>query len=446
MASRLVRMCFGKAAKAIPPGRACQTAGRSGAHTAKSFNIRLQVAETMHTPEPRRPSGVHPRVPVLVLGKGVTALGAVRALGRRGTPLFVAGNPGSLVTGSRWYRRLPAEFLDDPSRIDAALEALDVPRLVLLPCSDAWAIAVSRLRPDLQTRFPASVSSPDIVRRFTDKGRFAEMVVKLGIPHPRTILLLEPGALDGVPDDAFETSFLKPVNSGSFAAQYGVKAVRPKNREQARTFLAGALEKGLPLMLQEFIPGPPTLHVFVEGFIDRKGRVCGMLARRRLRMFPPDFGNSTFTESIPLDQVRGAEESLLRLLSGIGYRGVFSAEFKLDTRDGVFKILEVNARPWWFVNFTAECGVDVCDMARRDALGEDIEPVTTYAIGRRCFHLRRDLQSRRAATENGRLGLVPLVRSWVGAEQLTFAWDDPRPGVRDFLNWSRPKIRRRIGR
>ena len=262
----------------------------------------------MHTPEPRRPSGVHPRVPVLVLGKGVTALGAVRALGRRGTPLFVAGNPGSLVTGSRWYRRLPAEFLDDPSRIDAALEALDVPRLVLLPCSDAWAIAVSRLRPDLQTRFPASVSSPDIVRRFTDKGRFAEMVVKLGIPHPRTILLLEPGALDGVPDDAFEASFLKPVNSGNFAAQYGVKAVRPKSREQARTFLAGALEKGLPLMLQEFIPGPPTLHVFVEGFIDRKGRVCGMLARRRLRMFPSDFGNSTFTESIPLEEVRGAED------------------------------------------------------------------------------------------------------------------------------------------
>jgi len=47
---------------------------------------------------------------------------------------------------------------------------------------------------------------------------------------------------------------------------------------------------------------------------------------------------------------------------------VFSAEFKFDERDGLFKILEVNARPWWYVDFAARCGVDVCRMAYRDAL------------------------------------------------------------------------------
>ncbi len=387
-------------------------------------------------------------MPVLVLGKGVTALGAVRALGRRGTPLFVAGSPGAIVTGSRWYRRLPAEVADDPAKVDlaATLEALDVPRLVLLPCSDGWAISVSRLPAELRARFPASIAPPDVLRRLTDKGRFADALVELGIPHPRTLQLRDPLALDSVPDETLASSFLKPVNSGRFSAIYGVKALWPQTREQTRNFVAGAADRGLQLMLQEFVPGPPTHHVFLEGFIDRKGRVCGMLARRRLRMFPPDFGNSTLTESIPLDEVRSAEHSLLRLLSGIGYRGVFSAEFKLDSRDGLFKILEVNARPWWFVSFTADCGVDVCDMARRDALGEDVEPVTAYAIGRRCFHLRRDLESRATSTSNGRLGLAPLLASWIGAGQLTFAWDDPRPGVRDFMAWSHPKIRRRLGR
>ncbi len=140
-----------------------------------------------------------------------------------------------------------------------------------------------------------------------------------------------------MPDEAIATSFLKPANSGRFSAIYHVKAVRPQNRAQAQALVAEASGRGLELMLQEFLPGPPTLHYFLDGFMDRHGRVCGMLARRRLRMFPPDFGNSTFTESIPLEEIRAAEESLRRLLSGIGYRGVFSAEFKFDARDGLLQ-------------------------------------------------------------------------------------------------------------
>ena len=353
-----------------------------------------------------------------------------------------------MVTGSRWYRRLPgAPFTQDSeSELAARLESLDIPRLVLLPCSDAWAMEISRLRPDLRDRFPASVAPTDVLRRLTDKARFAETLAELDIPHPRTTLLRDVRVLDSVPDERIASSFLKPANSGRFSAIYHVKAVRPQNRAQAQALVSEAAGRGLELMLQEFVPGPPTLHCFLDGFMDRKGRVCGMLARRRLRMFPPDFGNSTFTESIPLEEVRAAEESLRRLLSGIGYRGVFSAEFKYDARDGLYKILEVNARPWWYVSFTADCGVDVCDMARRDALGEDVEPVTSYAVGRRCFHFRRDLQSRGATTNNGRIGLAPFLLSWIGARDLTFAWDDARPWVRDVLAWSRPKIRRRLGR
>ena len=397
-------------------------------------------------PEPESRSPDAPRVPVLVLGKGITALAAVRALGRRGQPLYVAGTPGDMVTGSRWYRRLPGETLDEASetQLAARLEGLNLARMVLLPCSDSWLMAVSRLRADLRSRFPASIAPTETLRRLTDKGRFAETLAEIGVAHPRTYLLRGPESLEAVPDTAFASSFLKPVNSGLFSRRYGVKAIRPSSREHARTVVAEAAGQGLELVLQEFIPGPATRHYFLDGFVDRHGRVCGMLARQRLRMFPPDFGNSTCTESIRRENVAGAEEALRRILQAIGYRGVFSAEFKRDDRDGAFKILEINARPWWFVGFAADCGVDVCDMARRDALGEDVPPVTEYRVGRRCFHLRRDLQSRGASGGEGGSGLAPLLRSWVGASQLTFSWDDPRPGVRDFLAWTRPKVRRRL--
>ncbi len=398
-------------------------------------------------PEPRSASpATRPPVPVLVLGKGITALGVVRALGRRGLPLYVAGAGDELVTGSRWYRPLPGGRLNEPNEasLAARLETLEVDRMVLLPCSDAWVMAVSRLEPVLRDRFPSSVAPPDTLSRLVDKGLFAETLQEMRLPHPRTVLLRQADALAAVPEESFRSFFLKPANSGRFAGEFGVKAVRPQTRERAMDLVARAREKGLELMLQEFIPGPATRHYFLDGFIDRRGRVCGMFARRRLRMFPAEFGNSTSTESIPLSEVRGAEETMRSLLGGIGYRGVFSGEFKLDERDGLFKILEVNARPWWFVGFAAACGVDVCHMAHRDALGEDVDVVADYPVGRRCVYPRRDLESRGAQPGQKRLRLAPLVRSWIGAQQLTFSWDDPRPGLREFASWTMTKLRRKL--
>ena len=386
-------------------------------------------------------------IPALILGKGITALGALRSFGRRGIPVFVAGAQGDLVRRSRWYRALPGEGGGDLADGELAkrLEALSIPRMVLLPTSDKWAMSASRLPAHLAARFPSCVPPSEVLERLVDKGRFASTLDELSVPHPRTLLLSGPESLRTVPDEQLKGCFLKPTQSGPFAQVYGYKALHFRDRAAAERLLAEAAEKGFSLMLQEYIPGPATRHYFVEGFLDRTGRSCGLFARRRLRMYPTDFGNSTSTESIPLSEVSAASEALLRLLRQIRYRGIFSAEFKLDERDGVFKVLEVNARPWWYVGFAARSGIDVCDMAYREALGETVEPVETYRAGRRCIFPRLDLEAGLLEWRAGRLPLSRLFRSWIGAEQLTLCWDDPQPGLREFFTWSKGRLRRKLG-
>lgn len=387
----------------------------------------------------------HP-VPVLILGGGITGLGAVRCLGRRGIPLYVAGSRVGVISRSRWYRPLPEEGSSEFSEQDlgSRLERLTVRRLVLLPCSDAWVMAVSRLKPELAARFSSSVAPPETLTKMVDKEFFAETLVRLGLPHPTTVILREPGALEAVSDERLEGCFLKPNQSTVFAQCYGVKALRFRNRAEALRLLKDASAKGIKVMLQEFIPGPPTRHVFVEGFMDRRGRICGLLARRRVRMFPDEFGNSTFSVTIPLAEVSGAVETMRRLLGGVGYRGVFSAEFKLDERDGLFKLLEVNARPWWYVDFAARCGVDVCEMAYRDALGWEIEPVTSYRVGRRCVYPRLDLQNRLGGRGARSMNDWSLLRSWIGAHQPFFSWEDPVPGIVGLYSWIKKGTQRRL--
>jgi D-aspartate ligase len=395
--------------------------------------------------EPESISGRHP-VPVLILGGGITGLGAIRCLGRRGVPLYVAGSRAGVISRSRWYRPLPEEGSNEFSEqnLGSRLEQLPTRRMVLLPCSDAWVMAVSQLKPDLAARFSSSVAPPESLRQMVDKACFAETLVRLGLPHPRTVVLREPGALEAIPNDRLQDFFLKPNQSTVFAQCYGVKALRFRDRAEALRLLKDASTRGLKVMLQEFIPGPPTRHVFVEGFMDRHGRICGLLARRRIRMFPDEFGNSTLSVSIPLSEVSGAVETMHRLLSGIGYRGVFSAEFKLDERDGLFKLLEVNARPWWYVDFAARCGVDVCGMAYRDALGWEIEPVTSYRVGRRCVYPRLDLENRLGGRGARTMNGWSLLRSWIGAHQPFFSWEDPEPGIVGLYSWIKKGTQRRF--
>jgi predicted ATP-grasp superfamily ATP-dependent carboligase len=219
-----------------------------------------------------------------------------------------------------------------------------------------------------------------------------------------------------------------------------VKAFSVHSREEATRRLAQCLAAGQPMVLQEYVPGPPAAHYYLEGFMDRGGVTRARFARQRLRMYPPNFGNSTLMVSVPVQEVRDAAQTLDVLLGDLGFRGIFSAEFKWDERAGRMKLLEVNARPWWYVEFAARCGVDVCTMAVRDALGEPVPTLTAYQVGRRCVFPYYDFFAARAELAAGRLSLAAWLRSWLGADQPVFRWNDPLPALG---RWAELLARRR---
>ena len=227
-------------------------------------------------------------------------------------------------------------------------------------------------------------------------------------------------------DDAFKGTILKPISSAQFAAAHGVKGFLVNNRDEGLR----AMERvEFPIMLQEFIPGPPTAGYFVEGFVNRNGCTCALFARRRLRMYPPRLGNTTFMVSVPLEEVAGAVASLQGLFQALEYRGIFSAEFKYDERDGFFKLLEINARPWWYVDAPARAGMDVCSMAYRDALNLPVEPRNGYVSGQHLGFVANDFRAWREQRRIGGPRLWPWLRSWRTVASTPFCWTDPLPAL-----------------
>lgn len=377
------------------------------------------------------PAGGPGQIPALILGNGITALGVQRILADAGLPYFSVETDDPFVTRSRYFRPLsPDGERAAPDRLQTWLSGLSLARAVLIPCADAWVRAVSELPPELRDRYPASVASPDTIQRLVDKGRFAEILSELGLPHPRSRSVSSEAELRAVLADGFEAAFLKPRDSGSFFRVFGQKAFRAGSADELAGRLAEVREHGLEVIVQEYVPGPPSNHLFIDGFRDRKGVIRALFARRRLRMYPPLFGNSSSMKSVAVREVRDAADQLTGLLEHVEYRGVFSAEFKQDAKDGKFKLLEINTRPWWYVEFAARCGVDVCTMAYRDALGQPVESVETYRTGVECVYPYMDYFVCRELLRSGTISLGEWIRSWSGAVQPVFRRDDPWPAVR----------------
>jgi len=377
-------------------------------------------------------NAVDEQVPAIVVGRGFTALGALRSLHLAGIPGYVACAAGDIATRSRLYRQTPGQRAwrgELGSVAEEMLAAMPVREAVLIPAADDAALWASQCPASLGDRFHVSTSSRQTLDILQDKARFGAWLAANDIPHPRTYAVESEADIGAIPFAEIEKVFMKPVDSQRFSQTLGIKALWARDRAEFDVQWQKLQRHDLRVMAQEYIPGGVDDHYFIDGFRDREGNYPGLFARRRRRIYPPDFGNSSYCESIPLVDVEGAWESLSRMLSALQYRGIFSAEFKRDARDGKFKILEVNTRAWWYVEFAARCGVNVCEMAFHDARGLPAPPAQHYRLGVGSVNFSGDLKtiwmSRRAARDP----LWRVLRQWLHAYFLVFRLGDPWPGL-----------------
>ena len=159
--------------------------------------------------------------------------------------------------------------------------------------------------------------------------------------------------------------------------------------------------------------------------------VCGY---DKIRQYPPDFGSGSLCKSrwrrVPID-------SATRVLKGIGYQGIASAELKRDPRDGEYKLLEINARTSLQSSLPPRCGVDIEYTAYLDTIGQYRGGTTSPKEGVLWIDEISDLLSCLAQLKDGRLGVREVVASLRGKKEYgTFAWDDPIPFLVHLSNLS----------
>lgn len=367
----------------------------------------------------------------VVVGGDYQGLGIARSLGRRGVPVCIVDDERSIARFSRYVDRsvrVPA-LRDEGETVETLLTLgadLGLEGWVLYPTREETVAAIARNREQLARVFRVPTPGWETVRWAWDKRNTYRLAEELGIPAPRTWNLNDPAGVEEI--DAEPPFAVKPAIKERFIYATGAKAWRADSKAELRTLVAKAVDLVGPseVMVQELVPGDGECQLAYCAFF-KEGEAVGSMVARRRRQHPPEFGRaSTFVETVEVPEL---EEPSLRFLRAIDYYGLVELEYKRDPRDGVLKLLDVNARTWGYHTLGQRAGVDFPYLLFADQLELPLEP-RRADTGIRWARLVTDLPTGLLEIARGRLGLRSYLRSLGSLDvESVFTRDDPWPGV-----------------
>jgi D-aspartate ligase len=383
----------------------------------------------------------------IILGGAHGSLEIARSLGRHGIRVWLITDDNPLAKSSRYVAR---SFAWPGPRDEGALAFLtelcrrhDLDGWVLFAGSDDDLCFVAQNHSALAGLFTLTTPPWDTVRFAYDKRQMNNRAAELGIAYPQTRYPRTAEDLTDAPL-AFPV-ILKPSVREGRNAFVDAKAWRVEHPAELadRYAAAKALVGPDTIMIQELIPGDGAAQYSYAGIWDRGAPVGALVARRR-RQYPVEFGfTSTFVETTRAPEV---ETAAARFLASISYSGLVEIEFKYDARDGLYKILDVNARAWTWMALGAAAGLDFAALQWALACGERLTP-RAATNGTSWLYLSRDLAAALHEIAAGRLSPLTYLRSLSRTSaRAVFALDDPLPAVIDIPLSAARVITRRLTR
>lgn len=337
------------------------------------------------------PQGIHQTPAVLVNASHVTALAVLRSLGRQGIPVIClferaqrADRFSQITKCSKYITR--RYYFDRDTAGDNLVNALLTVgrelgvKAVLIPLHDEEMFLISSRRSVLEEHFHLLLPPHDMIGTLLQKGRFAECAMQNQLPIPRTVFPSDEADLHVLRNSFHFPCIIKPPwRDSAWLQAYGSKKVLV-----LQTFeeLLQAYQELSPrfrgIIIQELLTGPETNILCSFTFLDKNSEPLGMFVCRKIRQFPPSFGNTAMAESIIHPEIAALTEAICRKLKLVGY---ISIEFKKDPQDGFYKILEVTpARVNRQVGITEVAGVSIPFLWYRHLSGQTLR-VNSYSTG-----------------------------------------------------------------
>jgi D-aspartate ligase len=379
-------------------------------------------------------------VPLLVLKVGHYPLhhggvGIARSMGRVG--IHVYGVYEDRFTPAAMSRYVQGRFVWRNGEVsgDEFLTGMtDIARYVrrptvLIPTDDHGAILMAEHRDVLAKTFVFPRQPIGLPRAVARKDGLYRLCKELGVPCPEAVF---PATWDDVEEFLARAVFpvvVKRTNHWWLQQDTAVKSTTIVNSPHALLEICGNVDEfsGAGLMFQEYIPREHGEDWIFHGYCDDSSDCLVGFTGVKLRSYPAYAGPTTMGRSVENQALREQAEKLFKT---INYRGIMDLDYRLDRRDGQYKLLDFNPRIGaQFRLFVDDAGIDVVRALHLDLTGRAV-PRSRQVDGRRFVVEHYDVVAGWAYHRDGGLTLRGWLRSVRFAEELAwFDGHDMRPFV-----------------
>ncbi|HCF92556.1 MAG TPA: hypothetical protein DER58_08815 [Firmicutes bacterium] len=369
------------------------------------------------------------------LGAGHGGTGVIRGLGRAGINVMALGiNSIDFGLSSKYCIGINLGEEQWSEKMLLMLERIagEVPgKKVLFPDNDKFADFIylnsERLSPDFVWLMPPDLES---YRSLSDKTHLVDSAAKAGVPFPKTVIPSSSEDLRKWCDSSLFPIVIKPINSPAFAAHFKRKGFIADNMEEAIRFFKSAADAGFETIAQELIPGGIESLITVYLYRSRRGKTIVSFVGKKVRQYPVDLGTASLYVSEAHPEAVILSKKLLDLND---YQGIADVEFKKDSRDGLYKVIEVNGRVPMFSGIERGTGIPLSvhiynDLAGKEALEGLSEPLSGDRT--RWLYAAKDAIAALSMLRKKELSLFQAVHSHFAGPKTYAIWavDDPGPG------------------
>lgn len=365
----------------------------------------------------------------VILGGSCNGLSFVRSLARRGVPTLMLDSAKLLGAYTRFGKvvMLPPADLEPEAWIEFLRDLAGKlkAKAVLMPTSDQHCLLVARNRDLLEGGFEFVLPERQDLKRIIDKREQYSRAEAAGVPIPK-VRFPESRAQARAYASEFEfPCVLKPYVSHSARSKLKNKKVEVVASAEELVAAYDRLEaSGVPVMIQEIVPGGDDALFGYLAFWDENGREVAWLTKRKLRQYPPNFGDGSLQVSELAPEVA---ELSRRLLKHFNYRGFVGVEFKKSAVDGRYRLMEINPRTVSGNQLAISSGIDFPWIGYRHLTGRPVE-VGEFIPGVKYLNEEWDVQAFGALHREKALSTADWLKSISGVKAYALgAWDDPMP-------------------
>lgn len=207
---------------------------------------------------------------------------------------------------------------------------------------------------------------------------------ELGINHPKSELLGNDYSISQISENFGFPLIIKPVRSyelDCLSIKNYVKQVHDEN--QLSEYLNEMLQKG-DVIVQEFFKG---VGVGVE-ILAANGEI--LTAFQHIRIHEPfSGGGSSYRRSMPLDNDLFAASK--KLVKALNYSGVAMVEFRVNSPQNKWALIEINGRFWGSLPLAVASGIDFPYFLYQMLVHGKRDFPTEYTLGMYCRNTSGDI-------------------------------------------------------